>query len=72
MKKKWLLERMDKRIQERFMPDSEAKSLHVTLKRAQKVSANAAGLRAFAAGDSAQCPNTATANAGTLKPFAES
>ena len=74
IKQKWLLERMDKRIQERVMPVSEAEleSPHVTLKCAQKVSANVAGLRAFAAGDSAQCPNTATANAGTLRPFAES
>ena len=71
MKQKWLLERMDKRIRERVMPVSEAEleSPHVTLECAQKVSANAAGLRAFssATGDSAQCPNTATANAGTLK-----
>ena len=61
MKKKWLLDRMDKRILERVVPGSEAECLHATRKRAQKVSAHAAGLRAFAA--AAQCPNTATANA---------
>ena len=45
-KKKWLLERMDKRILERGVPGSEAERLHMTRKRAQKVSAHAAGLRA--------------------------
>ena len=56
-KKKWLLDRMDKRILERGVPGSEAERLHMTRKRAQKVSAHAADLRAFAA--PAQCPKTA-------------
>ena len=56
-KKKWLLERMDKRILERGVPGSEAERLHMTRKRALKSSAHVADLRAFAA--AAQCPKTA-------------